>query len=67
MTPVAPEAVTFAVRVLGTDGLSVDDVESRVLESVGSKELARRLIDWIPEAFGIVLVSHLGAVILPTT
>src|SRR5262249_12705685 len=39
---------------------SVDEQERRVLELVEDPMMARRLIDWIPEAFGLVLAAHIG-------
>ncbi|HSI62277.1 MAG TPA: hypothetical protein VLE43_04140 [Candidatus Saccharimonadia bacterium] len=51
-----------AIVLLGTEDLDDATLESRMLESAGDDMLARRLIDWIPEAFGYVAISHVGKV-----
>ncbi len=65
MKPIAPEIVERAVQILGTEGISEDDIEAQIAVLVSDPMEARRLIDWIPEAFGIVLVAHLGDLVLP--
>lgn len=52
---------------MGSEGIDDDDVETRVAALVQDPMLARRLIDWLPEAFGIVLISHMGTVTSPDT
>ncbi|WP_242166500.1 hypothetical protein [Lysobacter sp. M15] len=64
---------TVALEIIGkiaelaASGLAPDEYEAATLQIVGEPDLARRVIDWLPEAFGMVLVSHMGAVTLPTT
>lgn len=71
--PVAPvltvstETLQRAIAILGVEGIRDGDVESRVAALAEDKMVAQRLIDWIPEAFGIVLASHVGKIQLPTT
>ena len=66
MRPVSTETLAKAVEILGEDSISSEELESRIGALVGDAATGRRLIDWIPEAFGVVLVSHLGRVTLPT-
>ena len=61
------DSVHKAIVVLGQDGIAESKVEADIFSFTNDKMVARRLIDWIPEAFGIVLVSHVGKVNLPTT
>src|SRR3954468_4781688 len=65
MKPISPEVVGRAVEILGTDGISEDDIELQVAALVSDPMESRRLILWIPEAFGIVLISHRGKPVLP--
>ena len=67
MLTVPTEAIRKAIAVLGIEGTPEGTVESDIASLAGDKMVARRLIDWIPEAFGIVLASHVGKINLPTT
>ena len=67
MPTVPPELVAQAVAVLGTDGITDTEIESNVLALAQDSMLARRLIDWPPEAFALVLLPHIAKVNLPTT
>jgi hypothetical protein len=67
MRPISQETISAAVNVLGADDISEDQIEARIAELVSDPMEARRLVDWIPEAFGMVLVSHLGKPVLPNT
>ncbi len=64
---VSQEVIDGVVEILGESGISADEIESRVTGLVSDPPLARRLIDCIPEAFGLVMMSHIGKVVLPTT
>lgn len=55
------------VELIGSSSLSEDAIERQVLALVGDSELARRAIDWIPEAFALVVIGHMAKVKLPTT
>lgn len=67
ITAATPELVRQAVAILGTEGITDDEIESKVLDRAIDQMLARRLFDWLPEAFGFVLVPHISKVQLPTT
>lgn len=41
--------------------------EAAVLALLGDPLLARRAIDWLVEAFGLVLIPHIAAIALPRT
>jgi len=47
--------------------LSEVEREQRALAIAGSPELARRALDWLPEAFGLVAIAHMDGVELPST
>ncbi|UXI69005.1 hypothetical protein [Tahibacter amnicola] len=52
--------VRQTIPILADANAGRADIEARVLALAGDAALARRLIDWIPEPFGMVLVAHLG-------
>jgi hypothetical protein len=54
-----PLKVREAIEVLAKYASHPERAESEVLALVGDVDLARRLIDWIPEAFGAVLIGHM--------
>jgi hypothetical protein len=66
MQIVALETIT-KVAELAASGLTPEEYEAAALQAVGEPDLARRVVDWLPEAFGVVLVSHMATVTLPTT
>lgn len=55
------------IELIGSSSLTEDDIERQVLALLGDSEIARRAIDWIPEAFALVVVDHMAKVKLPTT
>ncbi|WP_295748283.1 hypothetical protein [Undibacterium sp.] len=61
------EHLQKAIDVIGRDGISDDEIEVEIFAFAQEQMLARRLIDWLPEIFGIVLVSHMGDIHLPNT
>jgi hypothetical protein len=67
MLSVSPELIERTASILGSDGITDEEIESKVLALVQDSMLARRLIDWLPEAFGIIFVPHIAKVNLPTT
>lgn len=67
MLSVSVETIRQVIAILGAEGITDGEVEVRVAALVQDKMVARRLIDWIPEAFGIILVSHMGKFNLPTS
>ena len=65
MCPISKEQMEQVARLMAT--LPDVECESAVLELLQDESLARRAIDWLPEAFGLVLVNHIEQLILPTT
>lgn len=60
MDPAIAALVEAAIGVLGNPDLTGDQIEAQVLALAGDDAmLARRLIDVVPEGFGLVLVSHI--------
>jgi hypothetical protein len=68
MEIVTPAILSQAIEIIGEIGISNEDIEARVSRLVSDAMTARRLIDFIPEAFGMVLLSHVGngKVVMPT-
>ena len=64
---ISEDQLKQVVAILGSTAAQDVEVENKVLELVADKILAQRLLDWIPEVFGLVLVSHIGKVNLPRT
>jgi len=67
MLTVPIDAIHKAIAILGVEGISESEIESSIASFSGNKMTARRLIDCVPEAFGIVLASHVGKINLPST
>jgi hypothetical protein len=67
MFAVPVETIRQVIAILGAEGITEGEVEARVAALVQDNMVARRLIDWIPEAFGFILVSHTGKFNLPTS
>lgn len=68
MTPISEDTIRSAISIIGTQGIEDDQIERDVRALVDDDMSARRLIDWIPEAFGIVLVSYISnKIVLPKT
>jgi hypothetical protein len=68
MCPVPSDLIQQSITIIGTQGITEDAIESQVLALAPDAMTARRLIDWIPEAFGFVLVANMNKKItLPTT
>jgi hypothetical protein len=55
------------ISELAVSSLSDEEYESGVIQLVGDLAMARRIIDWLPEAFGLILISHMGDIKLPKT
>lgn len=55
------ELVDHAIHAFGQGERSEDAIENEILALAGHPLTARRLIDAIPEAFGLVLVAHIPA------
>ena len=52
---------------LAVSGLTTEKYENAVADLAGDPDLARRIIDWLPEAFGLILVGHMADITLPKT
>lgn len=67
MNVVPTELIEQCIAIIGRTGLTENEIESEVLALAQDQMLARRLIDCVPEAFGIVLAAHISSeLILPT-
>ena len=67
MQPIAPAMVAETIDIMGAGSFTDGQIEEKVLALAGDAMTARRLIDWIPEAFGIALAPHLGKVTIAKT
>ena len=59
MEALSPDLIYQAVKLLGAEPDADDAVEAQVRALVGDDLAVRRLADVVPEAFGLVLASHL--------
>ena len=59
MEALSPNLIYQAVKILGARPEADDAVEAQVRALVGDDLTVRRLADVVPEAFGLVLASHL--------
>jgi hypothetical protein len=59
MEALSPDLIYQAVKLLGAGPDADDDVEAQVRALVQDELTVRRLADVVPEAFGLVLASHL--------
>ena len=56
------------IAALVADGsLAGAELQARAEAIAGSTPLARRALEWLPEAFGLVAVSHIEELHVPTT
>ena len=60
MREVEPGLVAAAVEILGDPRLDETEIEARMLALAKNPLTARRLVDCVPEAFGLLLIAHLG-------
>ncbi len=67
MTHVPAELLHRTISLLGEGQRRDTEIEIGVARFAPDKLTARRLIDWIPEAFGYVLLPHVGDLVLPAT
>jgi len=64
---VPQETLIAAVSIIGSENIDDEEIDLRISKMVDDPATVRRLVDWPPEAFGIVLISHGWNVKLPTT
>ena len=67
MLTVSREDIQRTISQLGEGERRDTEIEIAVRRFAPDPVTLRRLIDWIPEAFGMVLLPHVGEVVLPTT
>jgi hypothetical protein len=67
MLDVTDELLQRTISLLGEGERRDAEIVVGVARFAPDKMTARRLIDWIPEAFALVLIPHVGEVTLPTT
>lgn len=67
MLTVSDEQLEKIAMLVGAESADDEQLEFRVVTLVQDPMLAKRLISWLPEAFGIVLIPHIDSVILPKT
>jgi hypothetical protein len=67
MLNVSTEDIQRAIAQLGEGERRDLEIEIAVGRFASDKLTVRRLVDWIPEAFGYVLLPNVGDVTLPTT
>lgn len=67
MLTVSDAQLEQVAMLMGAESPDDEHLEFRVATLVQDPMLAKRLISWLPEAFGIVLITHIDSVILPKT
>lgn len=67
MHPISDIQLAEAARIIGAKDADNSAIEEGVRALVGDAMAARRVIDWLPEAFALVLIPHVASVDLPTT
>jgi len=67
MNSISESTLERVVDILGSGSSSEDEIEDEVLNLIGDDILARRVLDWVPEAFGALLLGHIDGLTLPTT
>ena len=60
-------ALNAAIELLADASLVDDEVEKRAASLHEDALMVRRLIDWPPEAFGLILIGHKWSLTLPQT
>ncbi len=67
MQPVPLEHLQRTISILGDGDRRDTEVDIAVGRFAADRMTVRRLVDWIPEAFGFVLLPYVADVVLPTT
>ena len=62
MTTIEPAILEAAIKIIGEESISDEEIQQRVLALAKDAMLARRLINWLPEILGSVAVGHMGKV-----
>ncbi len=53
------KTIENSVVIIGNDSLDDDEVEKQILKLCANEKDMRRIVDFVPEAFGYVLRSHM--------
>ena len=67
MLNVSDEDIQRTISQLGEGDRRDTEIEIAVRRFAPDPLVMRRLIDWVPEAFGFVLLPHVADIVLPTT
>ena len=67
MHDISAELIQRTISLLGEGERRDIEIEIGVARFAPDKLTVRRLVDWIPEAFGYVLMPHVADMTLPTT
>jgi hypothetical protein len=67
MLNVSVEDIQRTISQLGEGDRRDTEIEIAVRRFAADPLTLRRLVDWIPEAFGYVLLPHVADLVLPTT
>ena len=67
MNPISDAQLTKAALILGAKDALSDAIEAEVHALLADAMSARRVIDWLPEAFALVLIPYVAPVELPAT
>jgi len=67
MFDVSDEDIQRTISQLGEGDRRDTEIEIAVRRFAADPLTLRRLIDWVPEAFGYVLLPHVADLVLPTT
>ena len=67
MDRLSRDQLKLIAHLIADRNLSAAERELRAQSIAGSVDLARRALDWLPEAFGLVALSRINGLDLPTT
>lgn len=67
MLAVSDEDIQRTISQLGEGDRRDTEIEIAVRRFASDPITLRRLVDWVPEAFGYVLLPHVADLVLPTT
>jgi hypothetical protein len=67
MDTLSQDQLKLIASLVADRTLTESERESRASSIAGSQELAKRALDWLPEAFGLVALSRIEGLDLPTT
>jgi hypothetical protein len=67
MHPILDTQLADAAAIVGANDATEEAIDAQVHALLGDRLLARRVIDWLPEAFALVLIPNITSVKLPTT